>query len=261
MKKNLIITSLVVLSLIVSIPVTAATLKVGATPVPHAEILEVIVPLLEAEGVTLEIIEFTDYILPNLALHEGELDANFFQHVPYLDSFNEDANTDLVALVAIHVEPIGIFSDKYTSLAEFPAKASVAIPNDVTNGGRALLLLQEAGLITLDPAAGITPTVFDIKENKQNLKFIELEAAQLSRSLPDVAGAVINGNYALEADLNPAEDAIFLEGAESPYVNVVAVRTSDLSDSTLAKLVDALLSDQVRSFIQDNYAGAVVPVF
>lgn len=261
MKRNLIITSLVVLALIASIPVAAATLKIGATPVPHAEILEIIVPLLEEEGVTLEIIEFTDYILPNLALAEGELDANFFQHIPFLDSFNEDANIDLSVLVAVHVEPLGIFSDKYTDLADFPAKASVAIPNDVTNGGRALLLLQEAGLITLDPEAGITPTVFDIKENKQNLKFVELEAAQLSRSLPDVAGAVINGNYALEADLNPAEDAIFLEGAESPYVNIVAVRTSALDDSILAKLTDALLSERVRSFIQENYEGAVVPVF
>ncbi len=238
-----------------------SVLKVGATPVPHAEILEILVPLLAQEGISLEIVEFTDYVRPNLALQEGELDANFFQHSPYLESFNQDAGTNLVVLVGVHVEPLGVFSSKHTSLGDLPSHATIAIPNDATNGGRALLLLQEAGLIKLDPQTGITPTIFDIQENKGNLRFVELEAAQLSRSLVDVDAAVINGNYALQAGLNPVRDAIFLEGANSPYVNVVAVRAEDVEDSTLAKLAAALGSDEVRSFILENYDGAVVPAF
>lgn len=261
MKRNLVIVSLLVLILFSAQAVSATTLKVGATLVPHAEILAVIVPLLEQEGISLEIVEFTDYVRPNLSLQDGDLDANFYQHVPYLESFNQDAGTNLVALVGVHVEPLGIFSEKFTTLEELPGGASIAIPNDVTNGGRALLLLQKAGLISLDPAAGITPTIFDIAENKNKIRFVELEAAQLSRSLIDVDAAVINGNYALQANFNPAEDAIFVEGAESPYVNVVAVRAEDSEDATLLKLVEVLLSEQVKSFILENYGGAVLPVF
>jgi D-methionine transport system substrate-binding protein len=260
MKRTLIAGILIVL-LAGSGTAFGASLKVGATPVPHAEILKVIVPILEEQGISLEIVEFTDYVRPNLALHEGELDANFFQHVPYLESFNQDAGTDLIALVGVHVEPLGLFSEKYTSLDQLPQRAAIAIPNDATNGGRALLLLQEAGLIELDPKAGIVPTIFDITANKLQIRFFELEAAQLSRSLADVDGAVINGNYALQAGLNPAQDAIFLEGAESPYVNVVAVRAEDADRESLAKLADALLSDAVRTFISESYGGAVVPVF
>ena len=261
MNRNLIITSLLLLVLLSTQVGSAATLKVGATPVPHAEILEFVVPILEQEGISLEVVEFTDYVRPNLALNEGELDANFFQHVPYLESFNQDAGTDLVELVGVHVEPLGVFSTKYAALEELPPKATIAIPNDATNGGRALLLLQTAGVIELHPEAGITPTVFDIRENKEQLRFIELEAAQLSRSLADVDAAVINGNYALQADLDPTRDAIFLEGAESPYVNVIAVRSDDVDNSTLAQLAQALTSDAVRSFILEKYEGAVVPVF
>jgi len=251
----------VVLLLAAGVPAAAATLKVGATPVPHAEILEQAVAILSAQGITLEIVEFTDYVRPNLALEEGDLDANFFQHVPYLEAFNQDAGTNLVSLAGIHVEPLGVFSQKISSLEELPARASIAIPNDATNGGRALLLLQAAGLITVDPAAGITPTVFDITANKLQLRFVELEAAQLVRSLPDVHAAVINGNYALQAGLNPISDAIFLEGAESPYVNVIAVRAEDVGREDLQLLVQALLTDGIRSFILEKYAGAVVPVF
>ncbi|NLM41899.1 MAG: ABC transporter substrate-binding protein [Firmicutes bacterium] len=251
----------VVLLLAAGVPAAAATLKVGATPVPHAEILEQAVAILSAQGITLEIVEFTDYVRPNLALEEGDLDANFFQHVPYLEAFNQDAGTNLVSLAGIHVEPLGVFSQKISSLEELPARASIAIPNDATNGGRALLLLQAAGLITVDPAAGITPTVFDITANKLQLRFVELEAAQLVRSLPDVHAAVINGNYALQAGLNPISDAIFLEGAESPYVNVIAVRAEDVGREDLQLLVQALLTDEIRSFILEKYAGAVVPVF
>lgn len=261
MKKTLIVVSLLVLALFTSGIAAAATLKVGATPVPHGEILEIIVPILAEEGITLEIVEFTDYVRPNLALQEKELDANFFQHVLYLDSFNADAGTNLVSLVGIHVEPLGVYTTKISSITDIKAKDTIAIPNDATNGGRALLLLQEAGLIKLNPKAGIAPTVFDITENKLQLKFVELEAAQLSRSLPDVTAAVINGNYALQANLNPAKDAIFLEGSESPYVNVIAIRSGDEANSSLLKLVEALCSDTVRTFINETYDGAVVPVF
>jgi D-methionine transport system substrate-binding protein len=261
MKKNLLIVSVVTLVLLSSAVVSASTLKVGATPVPHAEILELVAPLLEKEGISLQIVEFTDYVRPNLALAEGELDANFFQHVPYLESFNQDAGTDLVALVGVHVEPMGVYSTKYTSLAELPQRATIAIPNDATNGGRALLLLQAAGLIELQPEAGITPTVFDISTNQGQIRFVELEAAQLSRSLADVHAAVINGNYALQANLNPVQDALFLEGAESPYVNVLVVRRQDLDRSDLAKLAEVLTSPVVGESIQETYGGAVVPIF
>ncbi len=239
----------------------AAVLKVGATSVPHAEILEVVVPLLEKEGITLEIIEFSDYVRPNLALQDGELAANFFQHVPYLEDFNKERGSDLVALVGIHVEPLGVYSAKLSSLAELPKRAQIAIPNDATNGGRALLLVQAAGLIKVAEQAGIAPTLFDITENELDLRFHELEAAQLARSLPDVQAAVINGNYALQAGLNPIRDAIFLEGAESPYVNVLAIRAGDEEDAGLLKLAAALVSEEVKSFILEKYEGSVVPVF
>ncbi|HPT83198.1 MAG TPA: MetQ/NlpA family ABC transporter substrate-binding protein [Limnochordia bacterium] len=261
MNRKLALIGVIVLILACSQGIWAAALKVGATPVPHAEILEQVVPLLAKQGITLEVVEFTDYVRPNLALHDGDLDANFFQHVPYLEAFNQDAGTDLAAIAGIHVEPLGIFSGKYASLDELPARASIAIPNDATNGGRALLLLQAAGLIELDPEAGITPTVFDVTANKLQLRLVELEAAQLVRSLPDVAAAVINGNYALQAGLNPVRDAIFLEGAESPYVNVLAVRAEDVDRADLKQLVEALLTEEIRQFILDKYQGAVVPVF
>jgi D-methionine transport system substrate-binding protein len=260
-KRTLVLTSVVLLVLLSSTSLWAATLKVGATPVPHAEILNRAIPILAQAGITLEIVEFTDYVRPNLALQDGDLDANFFQHVPYLDAFNEDAGTDLVSLAGIHIEPLGVFSQKLASLEELPQRATIAIPNDATNGGRALLLLQEAGLIELDPEAGITPTVFDITANKLQIRFVELEAAQLVRSLPDVHAAVINGNYALQADLSPTQDAIFLEGAESPYVNIIAVRAGDEQRADLQQLVEALLTDEIRQFILDQYQGAVVPAF
>lgn len=260
MKRGLLIISVLFFALTAG-TAAAATIKVGATPVPHAEILEIIVPLLKEEGITLQIIEFTDYVRPNLALQDGELDANFFQHIPYLEGFNADRGTDLVSLIGIHIEPLGVYSDKIASLQELPKGAQLAIPNDATNGGRALLLLQEAGLIKLDPKAGIEPTVFDIVENDLAIKFCELEAAQLSRVLTDVHGAVINGNYALQAGLNPVQDAIFLEGSESPYVNVIAVRAQDAENPALLKLAEALLSDAVRDFILEKYEGGVAPVF
>ena len=236
-------------------------LKVGASPTPHGEILANLVPVLGEQGITLQVIEFTDYVLPNLALQDGSLDANFFQHTPYLDSFNEGQGTDLTSLVGVHVEPLGVYSRKVTNLGDLKQRARIAIPNDVTNGGRALLLLQAAGLIKVDPQAGITPTILDITENKLRLDIKELEAAQLARALDDVDAAVINGNYALEAKLVPTKDAIFLEGAESPYVNILAVRTKDLDNPNLKKLAEALTSEVTRQFILTNYPDSVVPAF
>lgn len=234
---------------------------IGATPVPHAEILAFVKPLLQEQGIELRIVEFTDYVLPNLALADGELDANFFQHIPYLESFSADHRLDLAVLEKVHIEPIGLYSNKAASVNDLPNGATIAIPNDATNGGRALLLLAEAGLIELADDAGITVTVFDIVGNPRNLRFRELEAALLPRALADVDAAVINTNYALEAGLVPLEDALVIEGAESPYVNVVAVRSVDVDSSVLAQVAEALTFPEVRQFILDEYDGAVVPVF
>lgn len=234
---------------------------IGATPVPHAEILAFVKPILQAQGVELRIVEFTDYVLPNLALADGELDANFFQHIPYLESFSADHQLDLAVLEKVHIEPIGLYSNRVDSLDGLRNGAVVAIPNDATNGGRALLLLAEAGLIQLAADVGITATVFDVVDNPRNLRFRELEAALLPRALADVDAAVINTNYALEAGLVPLRDALVIEGAESPYVNVVAVRSGDVDNPVLAKVAEALRLPQVRRFILDEYEGAVVPVF
>lgn len=254
-----------ILVLILAITVTAfaaaVTLKIGATPRPHAEILEVIKPLAAEKGINIEIVVFTDYVLPNLALADGELDANFFQHVPYLDTFKSDRRLDLASLVAVHVEPMGLYSNKIKSLSELKNGALIGIPNDPTNGGRALLLLQTAGLIEVDKAAGITPTVFDITKNPKNLKFTELEAAMLPRSLQDLDAAVINTNYALEGGLVPTKDALIMEGEESPYANIVAVRTADLEKPEFAILAELLTSDTVREFIETEYKGSIVTAF
>lgn len=239
----------------------AATLKVGATPVPHAEILNLIKPDLAAVGIDLKVIEFTDYVQPNLALAEGELDANYFQHIPYLETFCEDHSLDLTYITKVHIEPMGGYSQKLKDIGQLKKGARIAIPNDPVNGGRAVLLLERQGLIKLDPAAGITATIFDITANPNNIQFSELEAAQLPRVLPDVDLAVINTNYALEAGLVPMTDALFIEDSESPYVNILAVRKADIEREDLAKLSEALLSDKVRDYILEQYEGAVVPAF
>ena len=239
----------------------AATLKVGATPVPHAEILNLIKPDLAAVGIDLKVIEFTDYVQPNLALAEGELDGNYFQHIPYLETFCEDHRLDLTYITKVHIEPMGGYSQKLKDIGQLKKGARIAIPNDPVNGGRALLLLERQGLIKLDPGAGITATIFDITANPNNIQFSELEAAQLPRVLPDVDLAVINTNYALEAGLVPMTDALFIEDSESPYVNILAVRKADIEREDLAKLSEALLSDKVRDYILEQYEGAVVPAF
>lgn len=237
------------------------SIKVGATPVPHAQILAFIKDQLAEEGVNLEIVEFNDYVQPNVQVYEKQLDANFFQHVPYLEEFNAEKGYDLVKITGVHIEPLGAYSGKITSIDELKDGAKVAIPNDATNGGRALALLANNGLITLKDGVGTLATVLDIADNPKNLDIVELEAASLPRVLPDVDLALINTNYALEADLVPTKDALFIEGSESPYVNILVARPDNKDDEAVRKLADALNSDEVRQFIEETYEGAVVPAF
>lgn len=238
----------------------AVTLKVGVSPVPHAEILGAVKDKLAKEGINVEIIEFTDYVQPNLALNDKNLDANYFQHKLYLDEFVRSRNLKLVSAGAIHLEPMSVFSKKIKDLKDLPDGARVAIPNDPTNGGRALLVLQSAGLIKLRDGALITATPQDITENKKNLQFSELEAPQLPRSLEDADISVININFALEAKLNP-KDAIFTESSDSPYANIVAVREGDENRPEIKKLIEALTSQESKDFIEKKYNGAIKAAF
>lgn len=239
----------------------ATKLKVGATPVPHAEVLNAIKPLLAKEGIELTVVEFSDYVQPNLATNDKELDANYFQHLPYLENFTkEHKNVKLVSAAGIHIEPMGVYSRKVKKLDELKTGASVAIPNDPTNGGRALLLLQRAGVIKLKKTS-VDVTVQDISDNPKELKIQELEAAQLPRSLDDVDAAVINTNFAMQADLVPTKNAIVIEDGSSPYVNIVAVRTGDEKRPEIVALCKALQSQDAKKFFQDKYKGAVVPTF
>lgn len=239
----------------------SVTITVGASPVPHADILKFITPQLAKEGVTLKVMEFTDYIKPNLSLADKEIDANFFQHKPYLDEFCADRGLKLSSLTAVHIEPMGVYSRKVKGIADVAEGAQVAIPNDPTNGGRALKVLETAGLIKLKPEAGILATVGDVAENPKKVKFIEIESAQLPRALDDVDLAVINSNYALGANLNPLKDAIAIEAKDSPYANVVAVRTGEENRAEFQKLKAALSSPELKKFLEEQYKGAVVPAF
>lgn len=241
--------------------VQAEPLKVAATPVPHAEILEFLKPALAEQGVELDIKVFTDYVQPNVQVAEKRLDANFFQHQPYLDEFNKTKGTTLVSVAGVHIEPFGAYSSKIKQLDDLEKGANVVIPNDATNGGRALLLLQTAGVITLKADAGITATPRDIADNPKNIKVRELEAATLPRVLDQVDLALINTNYALEAGLNPSADALVIEGADSPYVNILVTREDNKNSEAVQKLVNALRSDAVKDFINEKYKGAVIPVF
>ena len=237
-------------------------LVVGASPVPHAEILKFIAPTLKEQGVELEIKEFTDYVLPNTQLNEKQLDANFFQHKPYLDSQNVERGMSLVSVGNVHIEPFGAYSKKIKSVDDLADGATIAIPNDATNGGRALLLLEKQGLIKLKEDAGLEATKKDIVENTKNLTFKELEAAMLPRVLDEVDLALINTNYALEAGLNPSEDALFIEDKDSPYANILVAREDNKDSDSIKKLLAALQSDQVKQFIEDNYKDAgIVPAF
>lgn len=236
-------------------------LVVGATAVPHAEILNFIKPKLKEEGIDLEVKEFTDYVLPNTQVYEKQLDANFFQHQPYLDDQNTKNNFNLVGVIGVHVEPLGAYSKKYKTKDEIPNGAKVAIPNDATNGGRALLLLAKNGLITLKEGAGISATVKDIATNPKNLEFKELEAAMLPRVLDEVDLGLINTNYALEAKLVPTKDALFIEDKDSPYTNILVSRPDNKDSEAIQKLAKALTSADVKKFIEDKYQGSIVPAF
>jgi len=241
------------------------TIRIGATPSPHAEILEQAVPLLKEKGYELEIIEFVDYVQPNLALDSGELDANYFQHLPYLEQFNEERGTTLVSAASIHYEPFGIYPGKTDSIEALADGAQIAVPNDATNEARALLLLEAEGLITLKEDAGLNATVRDIAENPKNLEIVEIEAAQVVISLQDVDLAVINGNYAIEAGLSVSEDALAIEDTESigatTYANVIAVRSGDEENKAIQALIEVLTSDEIKQFIEEKYEGGVVPLF
>ena len=264
--KKIIVIALVAILSVVSVFAQAAAetqssttkIVVGATPEPHAALLSLVVDDLAAQGITLEIKEFTDYVTPNDAVEYGEIDANYFQHIPYLESFNTEHGYHLVNAGGIHVEPIALYSSKYSSLSDIPNGAVIAIPNDPTNEGRALLLLQSAGLIKLKDNAGLEAIPLDIVENPKNLKFSEIEAATLPRILSDVDAAVINGNYAIPAGLVATRDGLFVEGADSPYVNVIAVKAGNENNPAVKALVEALKSDKVKAYVAEHYKNGEV---
>ncbi len=238
------------------------SLVVGATAMPHAEILNFVKDDLAEQGITLEVKEFTDYNLLNQATAEGSVDANFFQHQPYLDSFNENSSDKLVAVGPVHIEPLGVYSNNITSLDELKEGDKVAIPNDPTNEARALVLLEDAGLIKVNDRTSTLLTPLDIVENPLNLEFVELDAAQLARTMDDVAISVINTNYALEGGIDPVADALIMEdGTTSPYANVLVVPEGHENDPAVVALYDALTSDATRTFIEETYNGAVIPAF
>ena len=241
------------------------TLKVAASPTPHAEILNVAKEILAEQGIDLEVVEFSDYVQPNLVTENGEVDANYFQHTPYLDSFNEENGTHLVSVGAVHYEPFGIYPGKSDDLANIADGATIAVPNDTTNEARALQLLAAQGLITVRDGAGLTATVNDITENPHNLQIKEIEAAQLPRTVQDVDFAVINGNYALAAGFSVKNDALATEDASSEaaqtYANILAVKEGRENDPAIQALYAALTSDKVKDYINSTYDGAVVPIF
>lgn len=238
-------------------------ITVAATAVPHAEILEAAKPLLAEKGYDLQVTVFDDYVQPNNVVESGEIDANYFQHIPYLDSFNEEQGTHLVNAGGIHYEPFGIYAGTESDLSNVSDGATIAVPNDTTNEARALLLLQDNGLLTLSADAGINATVLDIAENPHNIEFVEMEAAQVPKVLGEVSFAVINGNYALDAGLNAQTDALATETSDSlaaqTYVNVIAVKEGNENSDATKALVEVLKSDEIRSFIEGEYQGAVVP--
>ena len=260
MKKVLLFTALAA-ALTASFAQANEKLVVAATPIPHAEILELIKPTLAKEGVDLEIKVFTDYVQPNTQVAEKRLDANYFQTLPYLENFNKGKGTNLVTVIGVHVEPIGGYSKKIKNISELKDGATVAIPNEGSNSGRALLLLQKNGLITLKDPSNALSTPKDIASNPKHLKFKELESALLPRVLDQVDLDVINTNYALEAGLNPAKDALIIEDAKSPYVNFLVARPDNKDSDAVQKLAKALTSPEVKAFIEKKYNGAVVPAF
>ncbi|EHE0558296.1 MetQ/NlpA family ABC transporter substrate-binding protein [Campylobacter upsaliensis] len=254
--KTLLLVSLVGFTLNLN---AAEKIVVAATPVPHAEILNQAKEDLKKEGYTLEVKEFTDYVLPNLATDNSEVDANFFQHMPYLEEFNKSKGTKLVNVANIHIEPMAVYSKKYKNFNELKDGAKIAVPNDPTNESRALDIIAKTGLVGFNDKVLKTP--IDITQNPKNIKFIELKAAQLPRALDDVDVAVINANYALSANLNPVKDSIFIEDKNSPYANILVVKEGKEQDSKIKALTKALQSEKIKKFIEEKYNGAVIPAF
>ena len=235
------------------------TIKVGASPTPHAEILEVAKPLLEKHGYSLEVVEFDDYVLPNTSLAEGDLDANYFQHIPYLEQMNSEKDLKLTYTAKVHIEPMGIYSEKHDSLDDLAEGAKIAVPNDATNEARALQLLAKNGIIEVADKELITAK--DITKNPKNVEIVEVDAASVPSSLADVDFAVINTNYALNVDLNPTKDALAIESSDSPYVNILACREDNKDSEKVKALTEALNSKEVKSFIEEKYDGSIVPTF
>ena len=236
----------------------AEDIKVGVSPGEHAEIMEEVAKVAEPMGLNIEVVEFSDYVIPNTALADGDIQANSFQHRPYLENQIKDRGFDLVEIGTTITTPMGIYSDKLESLDALPEGAKIGIPNDPTNGGRALLILQDLGLLTLAEGTGLVPTPLDITENPKNLEFLELDAAQLPRSLADTDASIINTNYALAAGLNPNTDTIGMEKADSPYVNIIVVRKGNEEQDWAKKLVEAYHSAEVKAFIDEKYEGSVL---
>jgi len=233
-------------------------LLIGVTAGMHEEIMEKVAEVAKKDGLEIETKVFSDYILPNTSLSEGDLDANSYQHKPFLNAFNKDHKTDLVAAGATALNPMGIYSDKLKDIKDLPKKGKYGLPNDPTNGARALLILEKAGLIKLKDGIGDKATVYDVEENKRNLEFVELDAAQIPKQLSELDAAAINTNFAMEAGLTPNEDSIFLEDRESPYVNEIVVRAENKNDPVVKKLIKAYHSDEVKNFIEDKYKGSII---
>ncbi|MBP8932493.1 MAG: MetQ/NlpA family ABC transporter substrate-binding protein [Paracoccus sp.] len=240
---------------------SAEDIKVGVSVGEHAEIMEQVAEVAKTKGLNIDIIEFTDYVVPNQALNDGDLNANSFQHQPYLDNQIKDRGFELVSIAKTITTPMGVYSEKLKSLDELPEGAKVALPNDPTNGGRALLLLADKGVIALADGVGLSPTPLDVTENAKKLEFLELDAAQLPRALADADIAIINTNYALEAGLNPEKDAIAIENADSPYANIIVVRKGDEGAGWAKTLVESYNSPEVKKYIEDKYTGAVIPAW
>lgn len=256
MRKALLLSALTLASF-----ASAGTLRVGATPVPAGELLEFVKPILAKQGVDLQIREFSDYVQPNVALGEGSLDANLFQHTPYLNAFQQNRPLNIVVVKKIYLPPLGLYSKKYKKLTDIPKGGTISLPNDPSNEARALLLIEKAGLIRLKPGAGVRATPADIVSNVKNLKFRELEAAQLPRSLQDVDAGIVNANYALEIGLNPVRDALFHETKNSMYVNVLATTKNKVGNPDLKKLAAALTSPEARAWLLKKYGGTIIPAF
>lgn len=241
--------------------VSTEKVVIGVSPAPHGEIVEALEEDFLAAGIEIEIINFDDYVQPNLALDDGDLDINYFQHKPYLDNFSAEHGLDLEVIGQVHVEPLALYSDEYNSVGELPDGAEILIPDDPTNGARALLLLQSEGLIELADPTDLNATEADIVSNPKNFKFTALDAANIARTYMDVDGGIINANFAIDAGLNPTNDSILIEGDQSPYANIVAVKAEDKDNETYLKVVEILNSDKAREFIESEYEGTIKPVF